>query len=132
MQAHGGGERRPPPGDSANRRSIYLQVRRSQPLTLLQVFDQPVMETNCTQRRSSTVSSQALTLLNSDFMVGQAETLAGRVLAESPSDVVGHAVRLAFARPATDKERSQLQGLLEKQRARYCGLLTGGKRPPTA
>ena len=50
------------------RRSIYLKVRRSQPLTLLQSFDQPVMETNCTRRGVSTVASQALNLLNSDTL----------------------------------------------------------------
>src|SRR5262249_46058116 len=66
-------------GAAGRRRSIYLQVRRSQPLTLLQVFDQPVIETNCTRRATSTVSSQALTLLNSTFMSQQAESFAARV-----------------------------------------------------
>ena len=60
------------------RRSVYLQVRRSQPVTILQVFDQPVIETNCTRRSTSTVSSQALTLLNSDFLIRQAEAFAAR------------------------------------------------------
>jgi hypothetical protein len=32
------------------RRSIYYQVLRSNPLTLLQLFDTPVMETNCVRR----------------------------------------------------------------------------------
>ena len=40
-----------PEDSSGHRRSIYLKVRRSQPLTLLQSFDQPVMETNCTRAR---------------------------------------------------------------------------------
>src|SRR5947207_1316924 len=62
MIRQGDGEVVVPADASGRRRSLYLQVRRSQPLTLLQVFDQPVMETNCTRRGSSTVASQALTL----------------------------------------------------------------------
>jgi hypothetical protein len=101
------------------RRSIYLQVRRSQPLTLLQVFDQPVMETNCTRRGVSTVASQALTLLNSQFMVNQANALAGRVLKEGGDNPADYAVRLAFCRPATDKENAKLTAFLATQAERY-------------
>ncbi|HEV3025650.1 MAG TPA: DUF1553 domain-containing protein, partial [Pirellulales bacterium] len=119
MQHHGNGEVTTPADAFGNRRSIYLQVRRSQPLTLLQVFDQPVMETNCTRRGVSTVSSQALTLLNSDSLIQQASAFASRVLKENPSDSAGHAVQLAFGRPATDKERAKLNEFLEIQKARY-------------
>src|SRR5262249_7524279 len=77
MQRQPDGEVPTPANVTGQRRSVYLQVRRSQPLTMLQVFDQPVMETNCTQRAVSTVSSQALTLLNSDFMTRQADAFAG-------------------------------------------------------
>jgi hypothetical protein len=106
---------------AGNRRSIYLQVRRSQPLTLLQVFDQPVMETNCTRRSVSTVSSQALTLLNSDFMIQQAAAFADRVMKERPSEVADHAVLLAFGRPITETERVKLNTFLETQAAKYKG-----------
>jgi hypothetical protein len=98
---------------------VYLQVRRSQPVTLLQVFDQPVMETNCTRRGASTVSSQALTLLNSDFMIRQATAFAERVRKASPADPVGAAVLQAFARPATLGERSRLTAFLDAQAAHY-------------
>ena len=60
----------------------FLRPLIAQPLTVLQVYDQPVMETNCTRRGVSTVSSQALTLLNSDFLVQQADAMATRVLKE--------------------------------------------------
>src|SRR5204862_1723983 len=90
------------------RRSIYLQVRRSQPLTFLQVFDQPVIETNCTRREVSTVSSQALTLLNSDFMVRQAAAFAERALKEDAAAPAAHALRLAFGRAAAPAECERL------------------------
>lgn len=69
------------------RRSLYLQVRRSQPVALLTSFDAPVMETNCDRRNSSTVASQSLMLMNSEFLLKQAAALAQRArgAAESPA-----------------------------------------------
>jgi hypothetical protein len=98
---------------------VYLQVRRSQPLTYLQVFDQPVLETNCTHRETSTVSSQALTLLNSDFMVRQAEAFGRRVLTEGGADPAAYALKVAFGRVASERERVQLAAFLEAQTARH-------------
>jgi hypothetical protein len=103
---------------AGQRRSVYLQVRRSQPLTFLQVFDQPVMETNCTRRSRSTVASQALTLLNSDFTTRQAQAFADR-LKNYPLAPADHALRLAFQRPASAGERARLGSFLESQAARY-------------
>jgi hypothetical protein len=109
------GEIRTPAGPDGDRRSIYLQVRRSQPLTFLQLFDQPVIETNCTRRETSTVASQALMLLNSDFMTRQAEAFADRVLKERPSDPASRALLLAFGRPAIDKEKELFAKFLDQQ-----------------
>jgi mono/diheme cytochrome c family protein len=111
------------------RRSVYLQVRRSQPLTLLQVFDQPVMETNCTRRSVSTVSSQALTVLNSDFVVRQGDLFAARALREAPADPAGQALRLAFGRPATSAERQELGAFLDAQAARHAHAVPAPGEP---
>ena len=78
---------------AGRRRSVYVQVRRSQPVTLLHLFDQPRIETNCTRRGVSTVASQALTLLNSDTLTRQAGAFADRLLKESPGDPAAAAVR---------------------------------------
>jgi hypothetical protein len=119
MQRQADGEVTAPADASGARRSVYLQVRRSQPLTLLQVFDQPVMETNCTRRGVSTTPSQALTLLNSDFMTRQADAFADRIVKEKPDDPAGYAVFMAFGRPATAKERTTLTAFLAAQAKRY-------------
>jgi mono/diheme cytochrome c family protein len=113
---------------AGSRRSVYLQVRRSQPLTLLQVFDQPVLETNCTRRAVSTVSSQALTLLNSEFLVRQADLFAARVLQENPDDPAGAALRLAFGRPATAQERATFAAFLAAQTERHAHALPAQAR----
>ena len=60
-------------GGEESRRSVYIQVRRSQPLAVLQRFDAPVMETNCDRRPASTVATQALMLINSDFILQQSK-----------------------------------------------------------
>ncbi len=101
------------------RRSIYVQVLRLNPESLLQAFDQPQMSINCTQRSQSTVSTQALTLLNSDLMVQTAHAFADRVLAEQPDAPVTRAVQLAFSRPSTDVEHRLLATFLDEQTARH-------------
>jgi hypothetical protein len=128
MQRQGDGEVTAPADATGARRSVYLQVRRSQPLTLLQVFDQPVMETNCTRRAVSTTASQALTLLNSDFLTREADAFAARVLKEKPDDPAGYAVLTAFGRPAAAKEKATLTAFLEAQTKRYQGTPDAPRR----
>jgi hypothetical protein len=113
---------------TGQRRSVYLQVRRSQPLTLLQAFDQPVMETNCTRRASSTVPSQALTLSNGDFVIQQAQAMATRVLEEAPDDPCGYAFQVALGRSPTAKERDAASVFLQSQSSRQANTAGQGAR----
>ena len=103
------------------RRSVYLQVLRSHPLTLLHAFDQPVMETNCLKRSRSTVSTQALTLLNSQQAVRLAESFAQRLLGEAGDDVMGVAIARAYGRLPTAEERAELEQFWREQQARLEG-----------
>jgi len=66
------------------RRSIYIQVRRSMPLGVLEPFDLPRMTPNCEFRAFSTSPSQSLLMLNHPFPAQQAEELAKRLQATSP------------------------------------------------
>ena len=50
--------------EDAFRRSIFVAVKRRLPLNELATFDQPVMNPNCSQRKESTVATQALWFLN--------------------------------------------------------------------
>lgn len=105
-------------GDEEYRRSIYVQVRRSRPLAMLNVFDEPVMVVNCERRTSSTVAPQALMLMNSDFIMKQAGLFAERLKREAgddPTKQVERAWRIAFGRsPATEEKRMAI-GLLSAQ-----------------
>jgi hypothetical protein len=69
------------------RRSIYLQQRRSTPLTILDAFDAPQLHPNCLQRPVSTVASQALLMWNSDMVRENSRHFAGRVIDSVGGDV---------------------------------------------
>ena len=69
--------------EDMTRRSVYVETKRSKPETLMRAFDAPVMEINCDKRPSSTVATQSLMLMNSDFVLKQAAAMAVRVRAES-------------------------------------------------
>jgi len=71
------------------RRSIYIQVRRKAPLTVLDTFDEPTMTPNCEARSSTTVAPQSLLLMNDNFVLDTAHTLAERLRKEAPGDARG-------------------------------------------
>jgi len=70
-------------GEDEFRRSIYVQVRRSMPLSVIEPFDLPRMTPNCDRRPVSTAAPQALLMLNNPFMVQQAGLIGDRVRATS-------------------------------------------------
>ena len=90
------------------------------------------METNCTRRGVSTVASQALNLLNSDFLTKQANAFAERVESEAPHDPAGHAVRLALGRPPTDVTEHAIIDFLTAQSDRHARSLAGSQTDATA
>ena len=67
---------------NSGRRSLYIQSRRTKPVSILQTFDAPIMETNCEIRVNSTVATQSLMMLNSEFTLHHAAKLADRAANE--------------------------------------------------
>lgn len=91
----------------AFRRSIFLQQRRSQALSLLSVFDAPNMVINCSRRPVTTMPLQSLSLLNSDFAVRRSQQLAEqleRQCANDPRERIDLAFRLITGRSCTVQE----------------------------
>ena len=100
------------------RRSVYVQVRRSRPLALLDTFDAPRMDPNCNTRASSTVAPQSLMLMNGDFLLKQADELAQRIEKEAGDDraaQVRRAWELAFCRTPQENETNEALAFLENQ-----------------
>lgn len=100
------------------RRSIYIQVRRSRPLSVLAPFDLPRMEPNCTVRSVSTVSPQSLLLMNSPFATTRAADFAKRVQYEAGGEIKSQltlAWQLAFSAQPTDEELADGIAFIEDQ-----------------
>jgi mono/diheme cytochrome c family protein len=67
-----------PPEDQA-RRSVYIHIKRSLVVPLLAVFDANDPDSSCPVRYATTQPTQSLTMLNSEFLAGQAAILARNV-----------------------------------------------------
>jgi hypothetical protein len=117
--------------DGAHRRSVYLQNRRTQVVTLLQLFDAPSIVSTCGARTTSTVPLQALALLNSGFARARAEAFARRLGREAGGDAARRltlAFRLAYGRPPAAEEAAAAQRFLASQRPLYAGQGDGEAR----
>ena len=127
-------------GDAEFRRSLYVQVRRSLPLGFTESFDVPSLSPNCERRETSTVATQSLALMNSEFSFAQATDAAervARIAGADPSARVRHAWRLALSREPDDEQVAEAVAFLAEQRAEFARTPTpereegqGGARRP--
>ncbi|MDB5390538.1 MAG: hypothetical protein JWM11_6184, partial [Planctomycetaceae bacterium] len=106
------------------RRSIYIHVKRSLITPLLADFDFADTDSSCAARFATTQPTQALGMLNGDFLNVQAATLAERLKREAgadPEKQVRLALRLVLSREpdAASVERGLvlLKSMKEKHKA---------------
>ena len=99
-----------PPEDQA-RRSIYIHVKRSLLTPLLADHDLADPDASCPVRFTTTQPSQALGLMNGEFLHAQARGFAERVRreaggtdADQTSAMIRGALEIALVRPATEAE----------------------------
>ena len=95
------------------RRSIYIQVRRSRPLSVLVPFDLPEMAPNCTSRTSSTVATQSLLLMNGEFSLEMAGAIADRALRGASEPLPELARRIWCWVYGTAPQDAELQAAVE-------------------
>ncbi|HEX5271304.1 MAG TPA: DUF1549 and DUF1553 domain-containing protein, partial [Gemmataceae bacterium] len=108
----------------AHRRSVYLQQRRTQVVTLLQLFDAPSVVGSCGTRTTSTVPLQSLALLNSEFARLRAKAFAERLRREAGPDdrkQLALAFRLAGGREPMAEEVAAARRFLAAQARVYAG-----------
>jgi hypothetical protein len=124
------------------RRSLYVQMRRSKPLGLMETFDAPRMEPNCELRNASTVAPQSLALMNGEFTLSQAKFFAERVAREAGDSTdeskVSRAWQLAFCRRPGSAEMADALAFLGRQREHFTAnapkavpVGKGKEAPPT-
>ena len=103
----------------AGRRSLYVFLKRSLRFPLLEGFDQPDTDRPCSVRFATTVPTQSLMLMNSEFTDGQAARFATRLQSEHPDDrraQVKRGLELVLCRPATRDEVDDVLDLIDDLR----------------
>ena len=92
---------------AGDRRSVYVFVKRSLHVPILVTHDQADSESPCPVRYTTTVPTQALGMLNGEFMQEQADKFAERLRKESPNDLQGQvkrAIRITTGRTPSNAE----------------------------
>lgn len=116
--------------EAPGRRTVYQLVRRSKPQSLLNAFDAPVMEINCARRVTTTSATQALALMNGEFVTTQAEHFARRLLQRPAEDNsrIREAFRIALARDPSPGELDRLLTFVRAQEAFYRDMPDDARR----
>ena len=94
-------------GPDVWRRSVYVYRKRGLAFPMFQVFDLPEQNVTSGARNVSTVPTQALTLLNDEFVLRQAQLFADRVkkdAGDDPARQIDLAYRIALTRPPSPAE----------------------------
>src|SRR2546430_15019944 len=89
---------------------------------MFEVLDEPDSNISCERRGTTTVPTQALTMMNDDFVLLQARYFAERVRSmggADPAAQIAAAYRIALSRPPSADELSGNLKFLEKQRASH-------------
>jgi hypothetical protein len=100
------------------RRSVYLTVKRSRLIPLMQMFDSPEPIQSIGERQSTTAATQALAMMNSIFVRQRAEKFALRIRSKSADalpQAVDEAYRTVLGRRPTPTERDRILGFIERQ-----------------
>jgi hypothetical protein len=104
------------------RRSVYLTVKRSQMVPLLQMFDVPEALQSIGERSVTTVPTQSLAFMNSPFVRTAAQKLAARLRPASEaslSQAIEQAYLIVLSRRPTDAEQQRMHGFIERQAESY-------------
>ena len=96
--------------EERNRRSIYAYACRGQADPFMELFNQPGPNESCEMRDTASLTPQALTLLNSDFMLARAAAMSGQldVQGAAPGRLIDAAFVAVLGRHATDTELDRL------------------------
>ncbi|MEX0742671.1 MAG: DUF1553 domain-containing protein, partial [Phycisphaeraceae bacterium] len=103
-----------------HRRSVYLPIIRNVLHPMLTVFDYADAGMTVAQRPSTTVSHQALFMMNAPIVIEQAEHFAARLLEHEQITTdarrIEHAYLLALGRPVRETEAAEALSFIEQMR----------------
>ena len=117
-----------------NRRSIYSFQQRSLIDPMIDVFNGANPDLTCESRESSTVPTQAFTLLNSEQSHEMALIMAQRIEKEASSleGRIDRAFQLAYGRAPTQEEQQSTQRHLEKMQQHHAANRANPRTEPPA
>ncbi|MDG1872951.1 MAG: DUF1549 and DUF1553 domain-containing protein [Mariniblastus sp.] len=106
--------------ESLWRRGVYVLVKRTVPVPMLRLFDAPDGSFACQKRKSATLPTQALALLNSPFLLTHSSALAKRVAAQTDDtdEQIELLVKWTFGRQATQEEMALFGDYLKPKSAK--------------
>src|SRR5690606_34119072 len=102
--------------EERRRRSVYIHLKRSLTVPLLAAFDVADTDFTCPIRFATTQPTQALSMLNSDFLNQEAELFAKMLkekAGDDPSQQVSFALEQVTQRPPAPAEIERGLQLLE-------------------
>ena len=109
-------------GPAQWRRSVYIYAKRQLLMPMMELFDAPTTTDSCAERMQSVVPTQALVLMNDEFVEDHAGFLALRAVAEAGehlSHVIERMQSLALAKPAGPERLKQAVAFVEARKAVY-------------
>lgn len=104
------------------RRSVYIHIKRSLLVPLLSVYDTADTDESCPVRYSTTQPTQALSMLNSEFVNEQAAIFAENVRNEAGEDAAAQvtlALRRAIQRQPTEAEIERGVEFIQRQQTTH-------------
>jgi hypothetical protein len=116
----------------AARRTVYAFVKRSLVVPMLEVLDLCDTTRSAESRATTSVPTQALTLLNGDEVNRQARHLAERLrhdVGEQPARQIDRALRLTLGRPPTSDETRGLQAYLTREASAIVAETRASSKP---
>ena len=102
------------------RRSVYIYVKRQLLMPGMELFDAPTTTDSCALRMTSTVPTQALVMMNDEFVEEQARFLAERAEREAGADlpqIIDRLFHITLSRPPTESRRTQALEFVKKRAA---------------
>jgi hypothetical protein len=115
----------------ANRRSVYVFVKRNLRYPMFEAFDFPDTHESCARRYATVSPTQPLMLMNDDLVRDWSRALASRVLNDgglSPEQQVERAFRIVFSRAPNDDERRSVFEFLKQQAAEISSRITKNEK----
>ena len=108
--------------EDSRRRSIYLTVKRTKLIPMLQLFDAPDALQGIGRRQATTISPQALLMLNNEHVRRVARAFAHRIDPNGTritDEIVNAGFMIALTRSPSDFERQHMREFLQHQMESY-------------